>query len=75
MVLEVYEMDWIKRAILRWMIGSAGASELTEISKAVIYRYAELFAEEEVIFLSLPKNDRLERRRIISAVLEMEDHK
>ena len=64
-------MRWIKSKILRYLIDSAGSLELSDIVMAVVHRYAELFEEEEVVFLSLPKRDMEERRRIIRTVLEM----
>ena len=65
-------MRWIKRKVMGWVIGSADSLELSDIVRVVLRRYAELFAEEEVIFLSLPKYDREERKRVISAILDME---
>ena len=66
------QMKWLNRKLIHWLICSAGSIELRQVVQAVVHRYAELFAEEEVIFLSLPKRDSEERRRIIQAVLGME---
>ena len=65
-------MRWIKRKLLRYLLDSADSLELSEIVKIVVRRYAELFEEEEVVFLSLPKHDKEARSRIISAAMEME---
>lgn len=67
-------MKWLKRKLIHWLIGSAASIELSQVVQAVVHRYAELFAEEEVIFLSLPKHDFEERRRIIQGVLGMEQY-
>ena len=65
-------MGRIKAKAARRIIGSAEPEELVEIVKAVRNRYGELFSEEEVVFLSLPKHDMKERQRIIHAILEIE---
>ena len=67
-------MKWLKNKVLRYLILTADSIELSEIVKTILYRYAELYEEEEVVFLSLPKHNGEERRRIISSVLEMEQH-
>ena len=64
-------MVCIKLRLMKWLIGMAGSRELSEIVRAVLGRYGELFAEEEVVFLSLPKGDLQERKRIIDAVLNI----
>ena len=68
-------MESIKLRLMKWLIGMAGSRELSEIVRAVLGRYGELFAEEEVIFLSLPKGDFQERKRIIDAVLSLEENR
>ena len=66
-------MRGLKKKIMYYMIERADSSELSDIVLHVLKRYQELFAEEEVVFLSLPKHDCAERSRIISAVLELEE--
>ena len=68
-------MVCIKLRLMKWLIGMAGSRELSEIVRAVLERYGELFAEEEVVFLSLPKGDLQERKRIIDAVLTLEENR
>ena len=46
--------------------------EITQAACAVMKRYGELFPEEEIVFLSMPKHDPAERRRILERVLELE---
>lgn len=67
-------MNWIKRKVLRYLIDSADSLELTRMTEMIVRRYAELFEKEEVVFLSLPKHDTEERRRIICGVLEMDQY-
>ena len=68
-------MVCIKLRLMKWLIGMADSRELSEIVRAVLERYGELFAEEEVVFLSLPKGDLQERKRIIDAVLSLEENR
>ena len=68
------KMKWLKRKLIYWLIGSSGSAELSQVVRAVVHRYAELFVEDEVIFLSLPRHDFEERHRIIQAVLGMEQY-
>lgn len=56
--------------ILR-MIETADDGALSEIVRAVLRRYAKLFPEEEVVFLSIPKQDMQERRRILELALRL----
>lgn len=65
-------MNWIKRRVVGYLINSADSLELSGMAKMIVGRYAELFADEEVVFLSLPKRDAEERRRILHSVLEMD---
>ena len=60
-------MKWLKNKVLRYLILTADSIELSEIVKTILYRYAELYED-------LPKHNGEERRRIISSVLEMEQH-
>ena len=66
-------MGWIRERVICRLIGLADSSELNEIALAVLRRYDDLFAEEEVVFLSLPKHDREERKRIIQSILSVEE--
>ena len=66
-------MGWIRERIICRLIGSADSLELNEIALAVLRRYDDLFAEEDVVFLSLPKHDREERKRIIQSILSVEE--
>ena len=68
-------MESIKLRLMKWLIGMADSRELSEIVRAVLERYGELCAEEEVVFLSLPKGDLQERKRIIDAVLSLEENR
>lgn len=52
-------------------IRQADSADLSTIVQRVIARYAELFPEDEVIFLSLPKNAPDERRETIKQFLRM----
>lgn len=65
-------MGWIKDRMTRQLIASADSPELSEMVRMLVRRYAELFEEEEVVFLSLPKHDREERLRILAGVLDFE---
>ena len=53
-------------------IRQADSSELSSIVRCVLDRYGELFADEDVFFLSAPKCDEAERERIMSAALLLE---
>lgn len=50
---------------------SADDAEISEIITAVIRRYGIVYPETEVVFLSLPKYDVPERKRIIESALKM----
>ena len=67
-------MQWIKQQIWKRLVASAGPSELNAIVFAVLKRYHQLNADEEVVFLSLPRHDKEERERIIRAILSLEQH-
>ena len=67
-------MGWIRKKLLRWLVGTADSVELSQSVLAVLHRYGQLFEEEEVIFLSLPKHNIQERRRTIQGVLDMEEN-
>ena len=53
-------------------IRQADSSELSSIVRCVLDRYRELFADEDVFFLSAPKGDEAERERVMSAALRLE---
>ena len=66
------QMKGIRRKSIRLLVDSSDPLELNDMAIAVVKRYSQLFADEEVVFLSLPRHDTEERRRIISAVLAFE---
>lgn len=49
-------------------IGGMNDAELSQVVLSVMGRYQKLFPQEEIIFLSLPKDDPDERQRILEAV-------
>lgn len=49
-------------------IDGAGERELNAVVLRLLKRYADLFPEEEILFLSLPLKDQEERRRIMDAL-------
>ena len=51
-------------------INTAADREQTEIVLAILARYAALFPEEEVFFLSLPKYDKREREATLAQFVE-----
>ena len=53
-------------------IRQADSSELSAIVRCILDRYGELFADEDVFFLSAPKCDEAERERVMSAALRLE---
>ena len=67
--MEQISCDAIKR-----FVESADPQELNEIVFAVLERFHQLYTDEEVVFLSLPKHNREERQRIIRSVLTIEQH-
>ena len=52
-------------------IGMSQGEELDEILKAVVVRYGQLLPEHETVCLFLPKQDPVERQRILSQVEEI----
>lgn len=54
-------------------IARASDAELNEIVQAVIRRYAQQFPDWDVLFLSMPKNDRQERQRSVEALCAFAD--
>ena len=56
------------REMIRKAIEEADDLELSEIMQAIIRRENHIFRENETFFLSLPKNDREERRRVLDGV-------
>ena len=57
--------------MVRERIELASASELPLIVKELTRRYEALFPDEEVIFLSLPKEGEAERVRIMNSALRI----
>ena len=57
------------------LIAASGPAELSTISRQIVRRYGELFENEEIIFLSLPKHDEKLRRQIMEAVIRLEQLK
>ena len=54
-------------------ISDADSLELSEIAQAVMKRYAALFPEYEVAFLSLPRNDPEKRFEILRRICDLEE--
>lgn len=65
-------MEQISRHAIKHFVESAEPQELNEIVFAVLERFHQLYTDEEVVFLSLPKHSREERQRIIRSVLTIE---
>ena len=42
-----------------------------EILDAAVYRFRELYADQELILLTLPKNDPAERSRLVAQAIKM----
>lgn len=42
--------------------------EIGDILQAAMERYRALFPEEEILYLSLPKNDSQERQRLLQTI-------
>jgi len=53
-------------------IEQADGLTIDEIIDALRRRYQKLYPDEEIIFLSLPRNDRSERRRILEYLPNLE---
>ena len=53
-------------------IGHADDIEINEIIQAVIRRYQRVYPDWEVVFLALPKNDPVERKRLLETILNIE---
>ncbi|MBE6950133.1 MAG: hypothetical protein E7451_02225 [Ruminococcaceae bacterium] len=52
------------------MIDRAGERELNAVVLRLLNRYGELFPKEEMLFLSLPLEDREERKRILGELYQ-----
>lgn len=52
-------------------IEQASDAQITEIIQAVIRRYGRVYPNDEICFLSLPRDDPQERRRILDAAVEL----
>ena len=68
-------MRWFREKAMHYIIDTAKSVELNDIVQAVLRRYDVLFEDEEVVFLSLPKNDTEERIRILRTVVSMEEQR
>ena len=53
-------------------IMQAQPQDLGAVCDALQHRYAMLYPDEEITFLSLPRQDRAERIRILEQILDME---
>jgi len=51
-------------------IEQADDRRITKIIQAVIRRYGKVFPDQEVVFLSLPTEDRQERQQVLRHALE-----
>ena len=51
-------------------IHQADDTQINEIIQAVVKRYARVFPDWEVIFLSLPRNNPAKRREMIQSALD-----
>ena len=63
--------NWIDSEILR-RIERADDLEIGEVIQAVIRRYQKIYPEWEAIFLTIPRNDPEERKRIMEMILSIE---
>ena len=66
---------WKKRALNRMLkkIERADDFEVSRMISTIIRRYARVYPDQEVMFLSLPKNDPEERGRTLDAVRRYRD--
>ena len=55
-------MEQISCDVIKRFVESADPQELNEIVFAVLERFHQLYTDEEVVFLSLPKHNREERQ-------------
>ena len=63
------------KRIIRWVLSiieSANDAETDQIVQAVIRRYGTIYPGWEIIFLSLPKDDAVQRRRMLENILQLE---
>ena len=52
-------------------IEEADRRQTMEILDAAVYRFRELYANQELILLTLPKNDPAERSRLVAQAIKM----
>ena len=64
-------MTLLELHMVRERIEVASASELPLIVKELARRYEVLYPDEEVIFLTLPKENKAERTRIMKSELQL----
>ena len=65
--MEHWEIEQVLHTIRH-----AEPSVLSRIVQALLKRYEELYADEDVFFLSAPKGDLEERTRIMAAALRLD---
>lgn len=58
----------MSRTELIRQIKQAPVEEIGDILQAVMERYRALFPEEEILYLSLPKNDPQERQHLLQTI-------
>ena len=52
-------------------IEEADRKEIMEILDSAVNRFRELYADQELILLTLPKNDPAERSRLVAQAIKM----
>jgi len=52
-------------------IEEANRKQTAELLDAVVNRFRELYADQELILLTLPKNDLVERSRLLAQMITM----
>lgn len=52
-------------------IEEADRKEIMEILDSAVNRFRELYADQELILLALPKNNREERSRLVAQAIKM----
>jgi len=56
-------------------IEQADGNIIDEIIDALRHRYHTIYPDEEIVFLSLPRYDSQERKRILELILKMEERR
>ena len=57
--------------ILLRNINETKADDLNILLQVILERYREVFPEDEIIFISVPRRNRNERKRLLQAVLAL----